>query len=76
MKVVEIKRFVGRKWNGKFAIFNVNVYDEQDPKIKKKLEAIEKKIVAKLTNKKIFDFWYCDIVPVNDNIKEMRGDKM
>ena len=76
MKIIEIKRFIGHKRDGTFATYNINIYDECDPKIKKKTEAIEKKLVSKLSNKKIFDFWYCDIIPFNDKIKRKQGDKM
>ena len=40
------------------------------------METIEKKIVKYLENRKVFEYWYCNYEPINDNIERKRGGKM
>lgn len=52
MKKIAEKIFTGYKWNGKKLTYKLNVYDEYEPKVRKKFETIEKNIIKYFENKK------------------------
>ena len=76
MKKIAEKIFTGYKWNGKKLTYKLNVYDEYDTKVRKKFDTIEKNIIKYFENKKVFEYYTCDYVPINDKIKRKWGDTM
>lgn len=75
MKKTGIYTFVGIKSNGAKCSYNLYEYDELEPKFRKKYEALQRKIINTISNKKYFVSWYCDYKSINDNIKESEAIK-